>query len=92
MQEMTPRLSCDDDSCKKDDPLMTMGEYAIEAIRKAGNTLLELDQYKAHLEEAGFINIKEVWLKRPFNTWPKDPKMKQIGVVSIGQFASVRHN
>lgn len=88
MQDMLPAMSCDDDSCGKDDPIMTMGQYAAQAIRKSGRTLLELDEYKKHLEDAGFVNVKEVWLKRALNTWPKDPKMKQIGVVRIFSLCS----
>ena len=37
-------------------------------------------RYKAWMEEAGFTNVQEIMFPLPVNSWPKDPRMKQIGL------------
>ena len=31
------------------------------------------------MEEAGFVNVVEKKFKFPIGTWPKDPRMKELG-------------
>ena len=35
--------------------------------------------HKQRLIDAGFVNIVEKNFKWPMNSWPKDPKMKDLG-------------
>ena len=37
-------------------------------------------RYKEWMEEAGFMNVKDTVFPLPVNEWPKDPRMKQIGL------------
>lgn len=81
MQDLDPRTYCDDDSMPKDAAFIRWGAMAAECIAKAGRTAPDVEEYAKTLERAGFVNVKAVYLKRPSNTWAKDPKMKRIGVV-----------
>lgn len=47
-----------------------------------GRPILSLEIYKRELSDAGFVDIEERIFKRPSNTWPKDPRLKEIGMVS----------
>jgi hypothetical protein len=38
---------------------------------------------KNHLEKAGFEDVQMVTAKEPFGPWPKDPRMKKIGAMSL---------
>jgi hypothetical protein len=41
------------------------------------------------MEEVGFVDVEERILKRPTNDWPKDPRMKEIGRVSVAVSSTV---
>ncbi|KAL1987709.1 hypothetical protein VTN96DRAFT_2549 [Rasamsonia emersonii] len=46
--------------------------------------------WKEKMEKAGFINVKETVKKVPIGTWPKDPKMKEIGMFHLeAQFQGI---
>ncbi|KAL1986895.1 hypothetical protein VTN96DRAFT_5312 [Rasamsonia emersonii] len=37
------------------------------------------------MEKAGFVDVKEFVFKKPVGSWPKDPKMKEIGRLQQAQ-------
>jgi hypothetical protein len=45
-----------------------------------GYDLLSLEKNQARLQEAGFINIKEMVWKVPVGIWPKDRLLKEVGM------------
>ncbi|KAF4958037.1 hypothetical protein FSARC_11123 [Fusarium sarcochroum] len=51
----------------------------IEGSAKFGKPLDVAPSWKAKLEAAGFVDIQEEIRKVPIGTWPKDPKLKEIG-------------
>lgn len=36
------------------------------------------------VKDAGFTDVHEHIIQRPTNDWPKDPKLKEIGLVCFG--------
>jgi hypothetical protein len=36
--------------------------------------------YKSGLEKVGFVNMHQKIYQWPFNQWPKDPKLKELGI------------
>lgn len=40
---------------------------------------------RSYAEAAGFINIREEMFKIPLGPWPKDPELKQIGLIDLVQ-------
>jgi len=73
-----PMLS-DDGSMKPDSALQQWSNFSVDGLDQVGRSLTAASLYKQHLEEAGFINVVETRYKWPTNTWPKDPKFKQLG-------------
>ena len=37
-------------------------------------------RYRRWMEEAGFVNVKELIYSFPLNTWPNDPKLRELGL------------
>ncbi|KAM0203340.1 hypothetical protein ACHAQI_010401 [Fusarium lateritium] len=50
-----------------------------EGAAKFGKPLDNAPSWKAKMEAAGFVNINEEVRKIPIGTWPKDPKLKEVG-------------
>lgn len=54
----------------------------LDAINRSGRPAHKLRSYA---EAAGFVNIREEKLKMPLGPWPKDPELKQIGMMNLVQ-------
>lgn len=52
----------------------------LEGSSRVGRTWADPRNYKAIMEQVGFVDVTEVRLKWPLNTWPRDPKLKQLGM------------
>lgn len=50
-----------------------------EAAAGSGHAFIDLKTLKPLLEKAGFQDVCEYHFKWPSNTWPRDPKYKEIG-------------
>ncbi|KAF9872291.1 hypothetical protein CkaCkLH20_10118 [Colletotrichum karsti] len=50
-----------------------------DAAAKMGNAFIELDALRPLMEAAGFVDVVEMRFKWPSNTWPRDPKFKELG-------------
>lgn len=44
-----------------------------------GKEIMVFEKMKCQIEEAGFVDVEERKYKWPIGTWPKDPRMKEIG-------------
>lgn len=54
-------------------------DIALGAIARIGGDLTKSAKYKTWLEEVGFVNVVDRLFKSPCNTWPKHPKLKELG-------------
>jgi hypothetical protein len=52
----------------------------LEGSSKLGRTWADPKQYKRIMEEVGFVNVEERRLKWPLNMWPRDKKLKELGM------------
>jgi ubiquinone/menaquinone biosynthesis C-methylase UbiE len=59
--------------------LATWGNAMMEASRTINTPFDTPHQYRGWMEEAGFVNVKQSVYHLPLNTWPEDPKEKEIG-------------
>lgn len=50
-----------------------------EAATKAGFPLDAIGNVPEMMKKAGFVDIVATPIKWPINTWPKDPKFKELG-------------
>ena len=52
----------------------------LEGSTKVGRTWADPMKYKKLMEDVGFVEVIEKRLKWPLNAWPKDPKLKELGM------------
>lgn len=57
------------------------GPLFIEGGKKIGRSFEIVDDgtQKKAMEEAGYVDVQEHWIKVPAGGWPADPKLKEIG-------------
>ncbi|KAI7320129.1 hypothetical protein KC315_g9547 [Hortaea werneckii] len=68
--ELEAHSYSDDDTLPEDSALVKWGHLITEAFEKTGRPFLEAEQYRAHLEDAGFEDVEMRLVKRPKNDWP----------------------
>ncbi|KAI5809441.1 S-adenosyl-L-methionine-dependent methyltransferase [Pyronema omphalodes] len=75
--------NCDDGTMKPDNGMKIYADYLREAMSKMGRPAPKLQSMKLLLEEAGFEDVHAMEAKEPFGPWPKDPRQKRIGAMSL---------
>ncbi|EMT71448.1 hypothetical protein FOC4_g10009948, partial [Fusarium odoratissimum] len=89
IQDIQLPVFCDDGTLDpKTSPLMKWQECLIEGSRRLGRPLGESDKYKALIKKVGFHNVVETVYKWPTNSWPKDPKLRELGKWNLINFES----
>ncbi|KAK4160884.1 methyltransferase domain-containing protein [Cladorrhinum sp. PSN259] len=79
LQEFALPLS-DDGTLTPDTALYKSMDLLGQAAKIANHAFVDLNELKNILTEAGFKDIVEIKYKWPSNSWPKDPKHKEIGI------------
>ena len=79
IQELDPPLQSDDGSSEKSPMHNLYIKLLCQSSTDYGKPVPRHDQYKAWLEEAGFVDVKEYCFKIPVNTWPKNKQLKEVG-------------
>lgn len=79
LQEFTLPLS-DDGTLAPEHALFQSMKHLGEAAAKSGRAFIDLNKLGGLLEKAGFEDVQEYKFKWPSNTWPRDPKYKELGV------------
>ena len=70
----------EDGSVTPTSPFGVWGSLMLEAGDIIGKTNMTIYSMKKWMEEAGFINVVEKRYRFPVGTWPRDPKMKELGM------------
>ncbi|KEZ45881.1 hypothetical protein SAPIO_CDS1250 [Scedosporium apiospermum] len=75
------KFESDDDTVTDHTAVGQWGKIFAEGQKKTGRpfTVVREDLQRKGMEEAGFVDIQEFEFKLPAGTWPKDPKMKELG-------------
>lgn len=73
------RYQSDDGSLKETHEMHINIKEVLRAADIIGQTATPGPHLKKWAEDAGFVNIKEHVFKVPYGSWPKDPKLKEIG-------------
>ncbi|KAH8651246.1 S-adenosyl-L-methionine-dependent methyltransferase [Xylariales sp. PMI_506] len=63
----------------KDSILQIMVKKMVLGAAALGRDINRAHKYKQWLEEAGFVDVTERQLIVPYNPWPQDPKLKEVG-------------
>ena len=83
MQELVLPVGCDDGTLSEDSSLWKWSNLLFEATVKIDQPANKPLQYETWMREAGFLNTKSVHYKWPSNTWPKDKRLKTMGLVNL---------
>lgn len=70
----------DDGTLSPDSATYKWGTFCIESAQNLGRSISSANLYKEQMIAAGFENVVEVVWKWPTNRWPKDRKMKELGM------------
>lgn len=62
--------------------------HTLDAGIKMGRPLDVVQKFKQLMIDAGFEDVEELIFKWPSNTWPKDPKYKELGAWNLANFDS----
>ncbi|CCT69519.1 related to methyltransferase [Fusarium fujikuroi IMI 58289] len=73
----------EDGTLKPDSPLHRWDELTAKGALALGRPFDEGVNHEKRLKEAGFVNVTKKAFKWPTNTWPKDPKFKEIGLWTL---------
>ncbi|WQF77262.1 Putative S-adenosyl-L-methionine-dependent methyltransferase superfamily [Colletotrichum destructivum] len=72
-------LKCQDGTMAEDFKPYKWNNLLIEATNQIGRPINVPSTFKQMLEDAGFVDVEERIVTWPFNPWPKDPKLRDIG-------------
>jgi hypothetical protein len=81
IQEFAP-LRCDDGTFPDCD-LKKWVSFITEASIKAGRSLMMMYELRKMIDAAGFEDVHESDYMWPENPWPKDKKLKEIGMWTL---------
>lgn len=73
------QLQSDDGTIPEDCAAARWGDFMLQAAERLGRPLDSMTFYRKQMLDAGFTNVTERLLKWPTNSWPKDPKFKELG-------------
>ncbi|CAI4220169.1 unnamed protein product [Parascedosporium putredinis] len=79
-------VESDDGTLTEDSAVYRWNKLLTEAAAKANRRLDEGRNHRQNLIDAGFQNVTETRYKWPINTWPKDPKFKDLGAWTLENF------
>jgi len=75
--DMEPR--CDDGTLPPDCMLKKWYNYLADATARVTQPIAYEHRTRQLLQSAGFIDIQEMVIRVPYNSWPNDPHQKDIG-------------
>jgi hypothetical protein len=68
-----------DDGSTRETHLERWGSLALESGDRFGKSFRIAEETEELMNKAGFVNVTYQTFKWPIGTWPKNPKLKQIG-------------
>ena len=75
--DLEPR--CDDHTLPEANHLTNWYRYLADATARASRPIAYNHTTRQMLQTAGFIDIQEIVIRAPYNSWPNDPHQKEIG-------------
>ncbi|KAK4074918.1 hypothetical protein Purlil1_12830 [Purpureocillium lilacinum] len=70
----------EDGSLSSDSPVVQLMDGLRQAGRKRGRDMDPASSFKRWTESAGFVDVQERRFSLPVGGWPKDPKLRAIGI------------
>ena len=85
LQDYDLKYVSDDGTLTPDHDLYKWNHLFLAGLESINRTARPGAMLRSYAEAAGFINIREVKFKMPLGSWPKDPELKQIGMMNLVQ-------
>ncbi|RPA93336.1 S-adenosyl-L-methionine-dependent methyltransferase [Choiromyces venosus 120613-1] len=85
-QEIESRICSDDGTLLPDSALVKWSRLLREAAETYGRSVVAAAQLADWMEDAGYVNVTNRCFKLPTNAWPKNPKMKEVGMYQMMNF------
>ncbi|KAK3377107.1 S-adenosyl-L-methionine-dependent methyltransferase [Lasiosphaeria ovina] len=79
-QELSAIALCDDGTVPADYSLGKFLNLAAQALRKFGSDMQIATKLEEPIKAAGFVNITAKKFKVPVGTWPKDKRLRLVGL------------
>ncbi|UNI15342.1 hypothetical protein JDV02_001882 [Purpureocillium takamizusanense] len=70
----------EDGTLSSDSPVVQLMDGLRQAGRKRGRDMDPASSFKRWVESAGFVMVQERRFSLPVGGWPKDPKLREIGI------------
>ncbi|KAI1115666.1 S-adenosyl-L-methionine-dependent methyltransferase [Nemania sp. NC0429] len=80
LQDVDGMVHCDDGTLPPNWPILVFTNTMVEAFASNGTTSHAAVFGGQYLVECGFVNIQHHAIKLPYGTWPKDKRMRLIGL------------
>ncbi|KAH7128027.1 S-adenosyl-L-methionine-dependent methyltransferase [Dactylonectria estremocensis] len=80
VQELRFVLKCDDGTLRPDSQVLGFLNNVKDGLAAFNVDLLGMEKNQQRVKDAGFVNVDEQVLKVPLGVWPRDKKMKTIGL------------
>lgn len=80
LQDLQFQVKCDDGTVRADNKLQDFFQTMVRALEKFSVDLLAMRHNRQKVLDAGFVDVAETPFKVPIGVWPRDPKMKMIGL------------
>ncbi|TLS28678.1 hypothetical protein PpBr36_01064, partial [Pyricularia pennisetigena] len=80
VQDIDFPLRCDDGTMRPDSAVRRWSDLMMEAGERSGFKLDECGRVADMMRAAGFVDVVRVPFCWPVNRWPRDQKLKQIGL------------
>ncbi|KAH6604622.1 hypothetical protein Trco_006329 [Trichoderma cornu-damae] len=80
LQELQFEVRCDDGTVRQGNKVAHFFETMKRALINFDVDLLAMRHNKRNVTDAGFVNVTEIPFKVPIGEWPKDARMKMIGL------------
>jgi hypothetical protein len=68
------------DGTLNDTSLSQWSELTLTGSELLGRKWADPRTYRALMQDVGFVDVIEYSFKWPLNTWPRDPKLKELGM------------
>ncbi|PYI06762.1 TAM domain methyltransferase [Aspergillus sclerotiicarbonarius CBS 121057] len=80
-QESETWMQSDDGTCKDAVMVRALQQKLEEGSIKFGKRMNIAPEVRGYMQRAGFVNVTDDIYKCPIGTWPKSPRLKEIGRV-----------
>ena len=90
-QDLCFELGCDDGTLKPDNQVQDFFLNMKMALSAINVDLLSVVKNRQRLIDAGFVNVVERVLKIPLGVWPRDQRMKTIGLYNRSTVGDALH-